>query len=145
MTVGVKSSFTPNGLNCTVITGAVAPPVGVVVMVGKGNDPPARKLASLPSCAIRFGSARICSRLRSCSALMVAPKLMSGRNANRFKQVGEIHRVAVGLSALHLQLAEARRVELLRGERAHHLVVGAEQIEADLREGDAIHCGELHL
>ena len=27
VTVGVNSSFTPNGLNCTVITGAVAPPV----------------------------------------------------------------------------------------------------------------------
>ena len=37
VTVGVKSSFTPKGLNCTVTTGAVAPPVGVVVMVGNGK------------------------------------------------------------------------------------------------------------
>src|ERR1022692_4536947 len=46
VTVGVNSSFTPKGLNCTVTTGAVPPPVGVVVMVGNGKLPPARNEAS---------------------------------------------------------------------------------------------------
>ena len=56
--VGVKVNWTPKGLNWTVTTGEVEPPVEVVVKTGKGNDPPARKLASLPSSAIKLGSAR---------------------------------------------------------------------------------------
>ena len=52
---------------------------------GERNWPPARKLASLPLTAIRLGSARICSRFLFCSASITAPKLMSGRNRNRFR------------------------------------------------------------
>ena len=77
--VGVNVNCTPNGLNCTVITGDVAPPVDVVVRIGNGNEPPARKLASLPSSVTRFGSARICSRFWFCRALIVAPMFRSGR------------------------------------------------------------------
>src|SRR5258708_23179705 len=52
--------------------------------VGYGNSPPARKLAGLPLIAITFGSARICNRFLVCSALMVAPRLRSGRNRKIF-------------------------------------------------------------
>ncbi len=62
-TVGAKFSLTPNSLNCIVTTGGIAPPVPVLDTTGTGNSPPAKKLASLPSRTIRFGSARISSRL----------------------------------------------------------------------------------
>ena len=126
------------------MTGAVAPPVGVVVIVGYGNCPPARKLASLPSSVIRFGSARICSRFLSCSALMVAPKFRSGRNANRFSRSEKLT-VLRRLPSLALQLAEARRSELLRADAPDQLVVGAEEIEADLRQRHPVDGRELHL
>ena len=54
-TVGVKVRRTPNSLNTTVIE--VPPPEGCAI--GIGNSPPARKLASLPLSATRFGSARL--------------------------------------------------------------------------------------
>ena len=41
---------------------------------GKGNSPPARKLASLPLTATRLGSARICSRFCVLRASMTAPR-----------------------------------------------------------------------
>jgi len=53
----------------------LAPPP-VLPSVGKGNSPPARKLAGLPSIASTFGSARICRRALLCSRLMMAPRSM---------------------------------------------------------------------
>src|SRR5256885_14276993 len=61
---------------------AVKPAPGCTM--GKGTSPPARKLASLPFTAIRFGSARICSRFFCCKACTTAPRFRSVRNKNRF-------------------------------------------------------------
>src|SRR5471032_1197719 len=54
--------------------------------MGYGNSPPARKLASLPLTAIRFGSARICARFFCCRALITAPILMSVRAIKRLRK-----------------------------------------------------------
>ena len=64
MTVGVKFRRTPNSLYWTVI--ATLPPEPCAI--GIGTSPPARKLASLPLSATRFGSARLWNRPLSCSA-----------------------------------------------------------------------------
>src|SRR5581483_697840 len=61
---------------------------------GNGNSPPARKLASLPLTAIKFGSARICNRFFCCNARTIAPKLMSGRNR---KMLSASVKLTVGL------------------------------------------------
>src|ERR1700722_18272613 len=81
MITGVNLSLTPNSLN-EMLT-AVKPWPGCTI--GNGNSPPARKLASLPFTAIKFGSARICNRFFCCSAWITTPKLMSLRNRKRFK------------------------------------------------------------
>src|SRR5579863_6971045 len=80
MITGVNLNLTPNSLN-EMLT-AVKPWPGWTM--GKGNSPPARKLASLPFTAIKFGSARICKRFFCCSAWTTTPKLMSLRNRKRF-------------------------------------------------------------
>src|SRR5580693_6324829 len=81
MITGVNLNLTPNSLK-EMLT-AVKPCPGWTM--GKGNSPPARKLASLPFTAIKFGSARICNRFFCCSAWTTTPKLMSLRKRNRFK------------------------------------------------------------
>src|ERR1700674_5850229 len=81
MITGVNLSLTPNSLN-EMLT-AVKPWPGWTM--GKGNSPPARKLAFLPFTAIKFGSARICNRFFCCSAWITSPKLMSLRKRKRFK------------------------------------------------------------
>src|SRR6476660_3753886 len=63
---------------------AVKPWLGCTM--GKGNSPPARKLASLPLTAIRLGSARICRRFLDCRALMITPILRSVRATKRFRK-----------------------------------------------------------
>src|SRR5580693_6354299 len=80
MITGVNLNLTPNSLK-EMLT-AVKPCPGWTM--GKGNSPPARKLASLPFTAIKFGSARICKRFFCCSASTTTPKLMSLRNRKRF-------------------------------------------------------------
>src|SRR5207245_10968706 len=54
--------------------------------MGKGNSPPARKLASLPLTAIKLGSARIWSRFLAWSALITAPILRSVRGIKTFRK-----------------------------------------------------------
>src|SRR6201981_4238585 len=54
--------------------------------MGKGNSPPARKLASLPLTAIKLGSARIWSRFLPWSALITAPILRSVRVIKTFRK-----------------------------------------------------------
>src|ERR1700685_3051773 len=80
MITGVNLNRTPNSLKEMVT--AVKPWPGWTI--GKGNSPPARKLASLPFTAIRFGSARICKRFFCCRALTTPTKFMSLRNKKRF-------------------------------------------------------------
>ena len=63
-----------------------APALDPACTTGKGNSPPARKLASLPVWVSRLGSARICSRFFCFKALITAPKWMSGRNMNMFNR-----------------------------------------------------------
>src|SRR5438552_10220766 len=82
MITGVNFSFTPNSLN-EIVT-AVKPCPGWTM--GKGNSPPARKLASLPLTAIRLGSARICSRFFAWRALITTPRLRSVRVTNKFRK-----------------------------------------------------------
>ena len=66
LTIGVKFRRMPNSLNTTLID--VPPPLPCAI--GIGNSPPARKLASLPLSATRFGSARLWNRPLVCSALI---------------------------------------------------------------------------
>src|ERR1700745_755401 len=54
--------------------------------MGKGNSPPARKLASLPLTAIRLGSASIWRRFLAWRALITAPILRSVRVINTFRK-----------------------------------------------------------
>src|SRR5580704_4955142 len=70
MITGVNSSFTPNSLK-EIVT-AVNPAPGWTI--GKGNWPPARKLAFLPLTAMRLGSARIWRRFLLCRASITVPK-----------------------------------------------------------------------
>ncbi len=77
---GVNVRRMPNSRNMTVTAPTPAPPC----TTGTGNSPPTRKLASLPSVATRFGSARICSTPCVLSAWMNAPTFRSGRKANTF-------------------------------------------------------------
>src|ERR1700691_1295766 len=83
MITGVNLNLTPNSLN-EMLT-AVEPCPGWTM--GKGNSPPARKLASLPFTAIKFGSARISRRFFCCSACTTTPKSISLRNKKRFNGV----------------------------------------------------------
>ena len=80
-TTGTKFRRTPNSLNCTVIA---LPPPGCVT--GIGNSPPARKLASLPLSATRFGSARLWNRPRVCSARITVPRSFFVLKRNRFRK-----------------------------------------------------------
>ncbi len=71
-TVGVTFSFTPKVRN-SMVTPLL--PLGT----GKGNSPPARKLASCPDIAVRFGRARVwtaprCSRARKVASTLQGPK-----------------------------------------------------------------------
>src|ERR1700757_42566 len=81
MITGVNLNFTPNSLNWMVT--ALKPWLGCTM--GKGNSPPARKLASLPLTAIRLGSARIWSRFLAWSALITTPILRSVRVIKTFR------------------------------------------------------------
>ena len=54
--------------------------------IGIGNSPPARKLASLPLSATRFGSARLWNRPRVDSALMSTPRSYFSLRMNRFRK-----------------------------------------------------------
>src|ERR1035438_3435402 len=60
------------------------PPV-LEVTLGKGNSPPARKLACLPFSASTFGSARIWRRPFTSSAWIVAPRFKSERKKKRLR------------------------------------------------------------
>ena len=80
-TKAVKSNFTPKGLKLMLTVGKPVEPE----TTGKGNSPPARKVAFWPLTAIRFGSARISSTSRACRAWIATPKLISLRNRKRFK------------------------------------------------------------
>src|SRR5713101_10091990 len=65
--------------------------------MGKGNSPPARKLASLPFTAIRLGSANICNRFFCCKALMTAPRLISVRVTKKLRKSETLTVGAVGV------------------------------------------------
>ena len=80
--VGVKVRRTPNSLNWIVTELRSPPPC----TTGYGYSPPARKLASLPFSAIRFGSARLWKSPLFCSALMTPPTLFFASNRNRFSR-----------------------------------------------------------
>ena len=69
--VGVNRRRTPNSLK-TIVTDWLAPPPWTT---GYGNSPPARKLASFPSCVTRFGSARLSKSPLPLSARMVTPSV----------------------------------------------------------------------
>src|SRR5260370_26554866 len=73
---GVSFGRPPNAWKLIV---TVETPTALGCAMGKGNSPPARKLACLPFTAIRLGSARICRRFLCCRALTTAPRLMSVR------------------------------------------------------------------
>src|ERR1700739_1314873 len=65
ITTGVKLSEMPNFLKLTVWTHCpIAPDVVVwqVTPVGIGNSPPEIKVADSPEIAVKFGSARVCTR-----------------------------------------------------------------------------------
>src|SRR5580692_2360051 len=99
MITGVNLNLTPNSLK-EMLT-AVKPCPGWTM--GKGNSPPARKLASLPFTAIRFGSARICNRFFCCNACTTIPKLISLRNRKRFK--GLVRLIVGGVGAVEVVVA----------------------------------------
>src|SRR5713226_3380907 len=61
------------------------PPPAELCKIGKGNSPPARKLASLPDSVNTFGSAKIWSRFFACNALITAPRWILGLNRKIFK------------------------------------------------------------
>src|SRR5579862_3617970 len=97
MISGVNFNCTPNSLNWMVT--AVIPWLGWTM--GKGNSPPARKLASLPFTAIRLGSANICNRFFCCRASITAPILTSVRVIKKLRKlltltVGGVAVVVVG-------------------------------------------------
>src|SRR3954447_15006069 len=54
--------------------------------IGIGNSPPARKLASLPLSATRFGSARLWKSPFVCNALMTAPRSYLLLNRKTFRK-----------------------------------------------------------
>src|SRR4051794_28259097 len=78
---GRNDSRIPNSRYWTVTAPAADPPW----TTGTGNSPPARKLASLPFVATRFGSARICNSPRACKSRITNPRFRSGRNAKMFR------------------------------------------------------------
>jgi hypothetical protein len=80
--VGVKFRRTPNSLNWTLTALVPADPW----TIGMGNSPPARKLASLPLSATRFGSARLWKSPRVCSALTIMPMSYFWLNRKRFRK-----------------------------------------------------------
>src|SRR5580704_2655169 len=71
-----------------------APEVAPPWTTGKGNSPPARKVAFCPLIAKRFGSARISRTDVCCRAWMVAPRLMSGRNRKIFRRLVKLNGMA---------------------------------------------------
>ena len=81
-TVGVNDSRTPNSLN-TIVTAVLLPPA---CATGYGYSPPARKLASLPLLAMRFGSARLWNRPLVWSARMTVPTLYLLLKTNRLRK-----------------------------------------------------------
>src|ERR1017187_6382226 len=85
-----KSSLTPKGRNWMVTAPEVAPPW----RTGKGNSPPARKLAFCPLIAMRFGSARISRTDVCCRAWIAAPRLRSGRKRKIFKRLVKLNGMA---------------------------------------------------
>ena len=85
-TVGVKFRRTPNSLNMIVTELRAAAPA---CTTGYGNSPPARKLASLPLIAIRFGSARLWKRPLFCSARTTAPRPVLGVEDEEVQEVAE--------------------------------------------------------
>ncbi len=82
-TVGVKFRRTPNSLKMIV---TALPPVPLGCTIGYGYSPPARKLASLPLVAIRFGSARLWNRPLFCSARTAAPSCSLALNTKMFRK-----------------------------------------------------------
>ena len=108
---------------------------------GIGNSPPARKLASLPSCATRFGSARLWNRPLDCSALMTPAEA-----------VLEVEEEQVQIVAEHLAFAHHRLVLVEEGRREltgrdaadRVLVAVAVPRGAELRHRVAAHFRETH-
>ena len=91
LTVGVKFRRMPNSLNMTLMADVAR---RCPARSGIGNSPPARKLASLPLSATRFGSARLWNNPRVCSALMTAPRLLLGVEEEQVEEIAE-HELAV--------------------------------------------------
>src|SRR5207245_11359034 len=83
---GVKFKRTPNSLNWIVIP--AKPPPEDDWRIGNGNSPPARKLASFPDAVIKFGSARISSKIGRASCrervwMAEVEQGLAGRRARR--------------------------------------------------------------
>ena len=81
-TCGVKFRRMPNSFHM-IVTATPAPPG---CATGIGISPPARKLASLPLSATRFGSARLWNRPRVCSALTTAPRSFLKSQMKKFRK-----------------------------------------------------------
>src|SRR5262249_2356404 len=61
------------------------------------------------------------------------------------QNIGEVNGSIGEVLILELKLAESRRGELLRADRADHLVAAAEVIEPKLSQGSPVNAGKLHL
>ena len=146
---GSESRRTPKSLNEMVT--AVNPSPGWTI--GKGNWPPARKLASLPFTAIRLGSARICRRFLVSSAWMAAPRLMSDRNKNRFRTLLMVGgRGCRGRGPAGCSLVPGVMVWGPKPPNCPVVIVptvlrgaGRNEIDSQLRQGGAVHFGEFYL
>jgi len=82
VTIGVKFKRTPNSLYWTLMAIVLPEPCAI----GIGISPPARKLASLPLSATRFGSARLWNMPFVCSALMTVPSWCFASKRNRLRK-----------------------------------------------------------
>ena len=98
--------------------------------IGTGNSPPARKLASLPLSATRFGSARLWNSPRFCSALITTPRSYFWLKQNTFRKSLNVNLpsalvTSAPKSLLGLrprQVGEPRRGELLRRDAADRVL-----------------------
>ena len=78
----MKLRRTPNSLNWI----DTADPFCEPCTTGIGNSPPARKLASLPLSATRFGSARLWKMPRCCIARITVPRSYFSLSRNRLRK-----------------------------------------------------------
>ena len=126
---------------------AKPPPPPVDCRIGKGNSPPARKLASLPDSVIRLGSARISSTFCSCRALIVAARLMSGRKMKMLsKSLRPIALPVVGVVPTPFALVSWGGANCWVEMVPMFLAPGQTQnVDSELADGRAVDLREPHL